>query len=116
MRPVYPGYVFAYLDLDNRIRDMMTTPVKARFIRFGQTISIVPIEVIAEIRRLEGLKLLVKETHRASPFQPGVKVRVSLPIADITAVVIHLMNKSKAMVDTSLGKVVVPIHKMTIVG
>jgi hypothetical protein len=105
-----------YLDLDMRIRDMITTPIKARFIRFGQTISVVPPEVIAEIRRLEALELLVKETHRASPFQPGRKVRVSLPVADITAIVLYLMGKNRAMVDTPLGNVIVPIHKMTVVG
>ena len=116
IRPVYPGYVFAYLDLDMRIRDMLTCPVKARFVRFGQTISVVPAEVIAEIKKLESLKLLVKEEHRASPFQPGRKVRVSLPMADITAVIIYLMNKNRAMVDCGLGKVIVPVHKMTLVG
>jgi hypothetical protein len=105
-----------FLDLDIRIRDMITTPIKARFIRFGQTISVVPPEVITEIRRLEGLNLLVKEAHRESPFQPGRRVRISLPVADLTAIVLYLMNKNRAMVETPLGKVTVPIHKMTLLG
>jgi transcription antitermination factor NusG len=114
-QPVYPGYIFAHLDLDMRIRDMLSCPVRARFVKFGQTISVVPPEVITEIKRLEALKLLVREEHRVSPFQPGRRVRVSLPMADITAVVVYLMNKNRAVVDTPLGNVIVPVHKMTLI-
>jgi transcription antitermination factor NusG len=116
IQPVYPGYIFMYLDLDARIRDMISTPIKARFIRFGQTISVVPAEVITEIKRLESLQLLVREAHKESPFQPGRRVRISLPVADINAIILYLMNKNRAMVETPLGKVTVPIHKMTLLG
>jgi hypothetical protein len=113
--PVYPGYVFARIDLDARVRDMLNTPVHARFIRFGQAISVVPDPVIVEIRRLESMQLLVRDSYRESPFQPGRRVRVILPMADLTAVVVHIMSGNRAVVDTPLGNVIVPIHKMRVI-
>src|SRR5215471_14000540 len=75
LRPVYTGYVFARLDIDGyNVYHMTRTPIQARFIKLtgDGTISTIPDRVIAELKRLESLHLLVKETHRVSPFQRGV--------------------------------------------
>jgi transcription antitermination factor NusG len=114
-RPVYPGYVFANIDMNGHgVRLLISTPIRARFIRFGPNISTIPDRVITELRRLEGLSLLVREVHRVNPYVPGVRVRVHTPIADIQAVIIALLNRSRVKVDSVLGNITVPIHQVTI--
>jgi transcription antitermination factor NusG len=114
-RPVYPGYVFAKIEMNGKsVHMLVSAPVKARFIRFGGTISTVPDDVIRELRRLELSKLLVREIHRVNPYIPGKKVRIHTPVADIQAVIIALLNKTRAVVDTPVGRVTVQIHQITI--
>ena len=122
IRPVYPGYVFAKLNEDEEghlsgveMRLMMSMPVRARFIRFGPGISMIPDRVIHELRRLENLHMLVREVHRVSPYTPGVKIRVCTPVADISAVVIALLHGKRLRVDSQLGTMNVPIHQVTLV-
>jgi transcription antitermination factor NusG len=118
VRPVYPGYIFANLDLDGRcVHLLISLPVKARFIRleFGGGISPIPDRVIQEIRRLESLHMLVREVHRISPYQPGVKVRIHMPIADISAIVIALLHNKRVKVDSALGIMNVPQHQVSLV-
>lgn len=115
-RPVYPGYVFARVEMGGKsVRMLVSAPVKARFIRFGGVISTVPDKVIEELRRLESHKLLVREIQRINPYIPGRKVRVHTPIADIQAVIISLINRSRAVVDTPVGRVTVHIHQVTLI-
>jgi transcription antitermination factor NusG len=114
--PVYPGYIFANLDINGHgVRLLVSAPIRARYIRFGPAISTIPDRVIDELRRLEIRKLLVREIQRISPYAPGVKVRIHTPIASIEAIIIQLLNQSRAMVDTSLGRVTVPVSSLTIV-
>ena len=47
-RPVYPGYVFTRVDIGGRdIHNLVSCPVRARVIKFGPTISVIPDVVIA---------------------------------------------------------------------
>jgi hypothetical protein len=117
LRPVYPGYIFAKLNVEGyEVYHMTRAPIQARFIKLkgDGSISTIPDGVIIELRRLESLHLLVKETHRVSPFQPGVKVRVCTPIADIQAIVIALLHGKRVRVDSVLGTMSVPIHQVSI--
>jgi transcription antitermination factor NusG len=118
IRPVYPGYIFAKIDVDGQCIHMMTTlPVRARFIKLkgNGLISTIPDRVIHELRRLENLRLLVREIHHISPYQPGVKVRVCTPVADIQAIVIALLHGKRIKVDSTLGVMSVPMHQVNLV-
>ena len=115
VRPVYPGYVFARLDMNGvNVHLLVNSPIKARFIRFGGTISLIPERVINEIRRLESQRMLVREIH-INPYVPGRKVRVHLPVADIQAIILQLLHGKRALVETPLGRMSVQLHKMTLV-
>ena len=117
IRPVYPGYLFARLDLDGKdVHLMVSMPIRARFIKLkGEgAISTIPDKVIQELRRLESLHLLVREIHRISPYQPGVKVRVCTPVADISAIVIALTHGKRIKVDSVLGTMSVPVHQVSL--
>ena len=117
IRPVYPGYLFARIDVEDgtSMRLMMSMPVRARFIKFGPGVSRIPDRVICELRRLERLHMLVREIHRVSPYSPGVKIRIHTPVADISAVVIALLHGKRLKVDIQLGTLNVPIHQVTLV-
>jgi transcription antitermination factor NusG len=113
--PVYPGYVFARLDMDgDGIHELVTCPVKARFIKFGGEISTIPDKVIHELRRLESLSMLVREVQRVNPYRPGVKVRVHTPVADIQAVIVALIRGNRLKVDSCIGTITVPVHKVNL--
>jgi hypothetical protein len=115
--PVFPGYVFAHFDLANDsrvVRLLVSSPVRAYFIRFGGEIGIVPHAVIAELRRLESLGQLIKEQARRNPFRPGRPVMVHTPMYDIQAVIVRLMGGNRVIVDTPLGEATVRIHSITL--
>jgi transcription antitermination factor NusG len=115
VRPVYPGYVFACLDMNGAsVHLLMNSPIKARFIRFGGGISLIPSRVIDELRRLESQRMLIREIH-INPYMPGKKVRVHLPVADISAIILSLLHGKRALVETPLGRMSVQLHKMTLV-
>jgi transcriptional antiterminator RfaH len=115
VRPVYPGYVFANLNVDGRdVRLMVSLPVRARFIKFGEGISTIPDRVIHELRRLESLRMLVREIQKVNPYAPGVKVRIHTPVADIQAIVIAILHGKRIKVDSPLGNVVVPLHQVSV--
>ena len=63
--PVYPGYLFTRLD-STRIRPLLQTPIRVHFVRFGPSLSIVPDRVILQIRHLESLNMLMRESVRAA--------------------------------------------------
>lgn len=115
IQPVYPGYVFANMDMDGRtIHMMVSTPMKARFIKFGIGISIVPGRVIDELKRLERLNQLVREIRYINPYVRGVKVRIHTPVADIHAIVIRLLHSNRVKVDSPLGTMTVPLHQVSL--
>jgi len=114
--PVYPGYVFVKLNIEGGMfRYLITTPIKAYYIKFGGNISTIPEKVIDKLRGLEARGLLVREIQRENPFKPGKMVRVHLPYADITAVIIRLLKRQNmALIDTPIGRTTVHIHKMSV--
>jgi len=113
--PVYPGYLFTKFDVDGpNVHKLISLPVRARFIKFGQEISKIPDRVIWDLQRLENLKVLVREVH-VNPFKPGRTVRIHLPIADISAIIIALTHGNRALVDTTVGVMSVRMHQMTLV-
>jgi hypothetical protein len=113
-RPVYPGYIFQRNTTDG-IVTRLTTQFRVYAVRFGDTLATLPDSVILDLRRLESLNLLVQEKILYNPYYPGRKVRVHLPIADITAVIVRLISDNKALVDTSLCKITVGIHQLDVI-
>jgi hypothetical protein len=113
LHPVYPGYLFAQILDDKFIHQLTSTPVRAYFVRFGGKIGTVPDGVILELRRLESLNLLVHETPRPNPYSPGTKVLIHLPMSDIRGIIAMTLNQgSRAIVDTPLCRVLVPVHTL----
>lgn len=114
-KPVYPGYVFAKVDLESEgVLGLIRTPIRAYFIRFGNMLSIVPECVIVRLRQDEADGKLVEEKEVDNPYTPGRKIRVHLPIADIDAVIVHLVGTHRVLVDTVLGHATVRIHSVEI--
>jgi hypothetical protein len=114
IRPVYPGYLFLKI-VDGEVRDPVNLPVSARWVRFGGVIEAIPGYVVERLRKLEQANELVREIEHVNPYVPGVKVRVHLPVCDVFAVVVKLVHGNRAMVDTRLCRVIVPIHTLQIV-
>lgn len=111
--PVYPGYVFARLILEaDMIHSLTSTPVRAYFIKFGGQISTIPDSVIKELMRLEGESQLVQEVTKLNPYVPGARVTVHFPIYDIQGIIVHLVGQTRALVDTTLCRVTVPLHHL----
>jgi hypothetical protein len=105
--PVYPGYVFCRIDPNTGgVHRLISTPVRAYFIKFGRNISIVPDAVISDLRLKESTNNLVQERIIADPYRPGVKVRIHLPIATIDGIIIQCQG-NRVVVDTNLGRAVV---------
>jgi len=108
--PVYPGYVFVNLERNGtEFHALARGPVKARFIKFGEDISIIPDKVIIELRRLERLSMLMREVQ-INPYTPGRKIRVHTPVADITGIILRLMNGNRVEIDSAIGKMTVKKH------
>jgi transcription antitermination factor NusG len=108
--PVYPGYIFANVDVNGEgIYSLIRTPIRARFIRFGPEISLIPDKVIVELRRLERLSMLMRESY-VNPYTPGRKIRIHTPVADIAGIIIRLMNGDRVEVDSPIGRMTVKRH------
>jgi transcription antitermination factor NusG len=111
--PVYPGYIFAKIDTDSRVvHALVSCPVRARFVRFGGLIGMIPERVIMELRRLEIAKLLVREQFKMNPYTEGRVVRIHTPVADIQAMVVKLIHGSRVEVDTKVGRITVGVHQV----
>jgi hypothetical protein len=113
VRPVYPGYVFLRV-VDQDIRGPVSMPVSAKWVRFGGRIEAIPGFVINRLRTLESANELVREVKYVSPYAPGVRVRVHLPVQDIMGVVVKLVRHNRALVDTPLGRATVQVHTLQI--
>jgi transcription antitermination factor NusG len=112
-RPVYPGYIF--LLVQNDMSGPVNLPVSARWVRFGGHVESIPDFVIQRLRYLESHNELVKEVKYVNPYYPGAKVRVVLPVADLAAVIVRLVGRDRAVVDTDLCRVTVPVHRLRVV-
>jgi hypothetical protein len=110
-RPVYPGYVFL-LVVDGNMSGPVSLPVRATWVRFGGVVEAVPDYVVKKLRELERANELVREVKYVNPYYPGARVRVHMPVADLAAVIVRLVGRNRAIVDTDLCRITVPVHRL----
>jgi hypothetical protein len=72
----------------------------------------IPEHVIDNLRRLESLHQSILQDQNDIKLHPGQKIRVAFPTIDVLAVLIQV-GASKAVVDTPLGRVTVPLAHCT---
>jgi hypothetical protein len=113
-RPVYPGYVFV-MSINGDLRGPVNLPVRASWVRFGGRVEGIPGFVVEQLRKLELAGELVREMRYVDPYVPGARVTVHLPMQDLQAVIVKLVGRNRAMVDTPLCRVTVPIYRLQIV-
>jgi hypothetical protein len=113
-RPVYPGYLFLLVG-DRDMRTPVNLPVRASWVRFGGVVESIPDRVIQKLRELERANELVREVKYVNPYYPGARVRVHLPVQDIMAVIVKIVGK-RALVDTPMCRITVPIHRLQVLG
>jgi hypothetical protein len=113
-RPVYPGYLFL-LVADGNMSGPVSLPVMARWVRFGGHVESIPDFVIQKLRYLESHNELVKEVKYVNPYYPGARVRVHMPVCDLAAVIVKLVGRNRALVDTDLCRVTVHLHRLQVV-
>lgn len=93
--PLFPGYVFVHLALQNRLR-VLQVPGVVRLVGFDGHPVAVPDEEVAQVRRFlnEGLQV---EPHRY--LQAGRRVRVRTgPLAGIEGIFLRAKNKCRIVV------------------
>jgi hypothetical protein len=113
-RPVYPGYLFI-LVADGNMSGPVSLPVNARWVRFGGVVESIPNRVIEILRDLEKRNELVREVKYVNPYYPGARVRVHLPVCDLAAVIVKMVGRNRALVDTDLCRVTVHLHRLQVV-
>jgi hypothetical protein len=114
LRPVYPGYVFARLG-DWDMHELISLPVRAYWVRFGGVIEVVHDRVIQRVKEFEGRNELVREVINAgNPYRSGVRVYVHMDMADFVATVVKLVGGSRVLVDTPIGRGIVPVHSLEV--
>jgi len=118
--PVYPGYVFARVELPSRsVQSLIGAPIKAWYIKLKslpddeRTISTIPDRVIEVLRTMEERNELVVEAVKESPFKPGRKIVIRYPQFDIAAICVKIRG-TRVEAETNLGRVVVPVHTITL--
>jgi hypothetical protein len=110
-RPVYPGYLFL-LVADGNMSGPVNLPVNARWVRFGGHIEAVPDYVVMRLKELERANELVREVKYVNPYYPGARVRVHMPVCDLAAVIVKLVGRNRALVDTDLCRIMVHVHRL----
>jgi hypothetical protein len=113
-RPVYPGYLFIMV-ADGNMSGPVSLPVSARWVRFGGVVETIPDSVIQTLRYLENHNELVREVKYVNPYYPGARVRVHMPVCDLAAVIVKLVGRNRALVDTQLCRVTVHLHRLQVV-
>jgi hypothetical protein len=111
---VYPGYLFI-LVADGNMSGPVSLPVSARWVRFGGQVEAVPDYVVMKLRELEKANELVREVKYVNPYYPGARVRVHMPVCDLAAVIVKLVGRNRALVDTDLCRVMVHLHRLQVV-
>jgi acyl dehydratase len=71
--------------------------------------------VVKKLKELERANEHVREVKYVNPYYPGARVRVILPVADLAAVVVRLVGRNQAIVDTDLCRATVPVHRLRVV-
>jgi hypothetical protein len=115
--------VFARLQLEDSIK-LTSLPVRAFFFRYShldpetgestRLISRIPQRVIDKLKELESLNLLVQDRVYVNPYRPGTTVRVHLPIADIEAIIIHMIGQTRVCVEGPLGRMILPVARLVV--
>jgi hypothetical protein len=112
--PIFPGYLFVRVKR-REMPELVTLPVRAYWIRFGENIEIVPDIVIKRLRELELAGELVREVMHVEPYRVGVQVRVHLEVGDIRAVVVKRGPGDRVVVDSVWCRCVVPRHLLEVI-
>jgi transcription antitermination factor NusG len=97
--PLFPGYVFVHLALQNRLR-ILQVPGVVRLVGFDGHPVAVPEEEVTRVRRFlnEGFQL---EPHRY--LQAGRRVRVKAgPLAGIEGIFLRARNKCRIVISMDL--------------
>ena len=113
LRPVYPGYIFVRVG-EGKMKEVVRLPVRAYWVRFGGTVEVVQDRVVQRIKELEGHNELIREVKYVNPYRSGVQVKVHLPMADLSAIVVKLVG-TMALVDLPVGRGMVPVHCMELI-
>jgi hypothetical protein len=94
----------------------VSLPISAKWVRLGGRgeVEVVSNRVIEGLKRMEGAGELVKEVRYENPYLPGVRVTVHLPVGDIGAIIVRLMGRARAIVDTDLCRCTVPVHQLQV--
>lgn len=111
--PVYPGYIFARVNLETDDFFQLThAPYRASFVRFNGNLGIVPDRIIPFLREKESLNQLVVEKIVENPYYPGRRVRIILPLITIEGFVLHMIGQNRVKIDTQLGPSTVHLHSV----
>jgi transcription antitermination factor NusG len=97
--PLFPGYVFVYLALQNRVR-VLQVPGVVRLVGFDGHPAAVPEEEVARVRQFldEGFQA---EPHKY--LQRGRRVRVKAgPLAGIEGIFVRARNKCRIVISMDL--------------
>jgi hypothetical protein len=100
---------------DGNMSGPVSLPVMARWVRFGGVVESIPNRVIEVLRDLEKRNELVREVKYVNPYYPGAKVRVHMPVCDLAAVIVKMVGRNRALVDTDLCRVTVHLHRLQVV-
>lgn len=116
VRPVFPGYIFANPNFDEgeQYRLIRDTPVKARFVKFGSDIELIPTYVIDELKKLERNRFFHVTDEEGPRYKPGQRVLVHHVLADIQGIIGRVLQ-NKIFVDTHIGQLNVPIHSVSLI-
>jgi acyl dehydratase len=78
-------------------------------------VEAVPDYVVKKLKELERANELVREVKYVNPYYPGARVRVHMPVCDLAAVIVKMVGRNRAMVDTDLCRVTVHLHRLQVV-
>jgi len=114
-RPLFPGYLFARIDLAGRWRPILSTFGVRSLVRFGDQLSFVEDGLIDGLKAREVDGVIVKP---AEPLRPGQQVRVQGgPFDGLVATIIEMDEKDRLVVLMDLlnqsVKVKVPTNRVT---
>jgi hypothetical protein len=113
-RPVYPGYVFIRVGDGICMHGPVSLPISAKWVRFGGKVEVVSNRVIEGLRQLEGNNELIREIRYQNPYTPGTFCTVHLPVGDIMGIIVRLMGRNRAIVDSNLCRITVSLHQLQV--
>lgn len=95
-RPLFPGYLFARVDLaSGGWRPILSTVGVRNLVRFGQSLGVIDDGFICELRAREKDGVIVRPE---APYQVGQKVRLTGPFDGVIATILELGEKERLTV------------------